>query len=66
MLAQQNVSQATNLLGRIVSGTDTNGNEVSGTVKGIDFTDGVTMLTVDLGGGQSAQMGLPKVASIAI
>ncbi len=66
LLAQQNVSQATNLLGRIVSGTDTNGNEVSGTVKGIDFTDGVTMLTVDLGGGQSAQMGLPKVASIAI
>jgi flagellar basal-body rod modification protein FlgD len=65
LLAMQNVSQATNMLGKTVSGISADGSNVSGTVVGIDFAEGVSTLTVDDGAGNYSRLPLPNVASIS-
>jgi flagellar basal-body rod modification protein FlgD len=66
LLAMQNVTQATNLLGKTVSGADTNGQAVLGTVAGVSFADGMSMLKVDIGGGVYKDVKLPDVVEVGI
>jgi len=66
LLAMQNVSQATNLLGRTVTGVNEAGQSVNGTVSGIAFSEGVSILTVDVGGGVFQELTLPYVTSIGL
>ncbi len=64
LLAMQNVSQATNMLGKTVQGVDVEGTSVTGTISGVRFIDGETALTVALVGGTTTLMKLPAVASV--
>lgn len=66
LLAMQNVSQATNLIGKVVTGKDETGNPVNGPVTGISFTDGVSVLKVDVGGGVTKTVKLPDVTEVGI
>lgn len=66
LLAMQNVSQATNLIGKTVTGKDSTGASVSGTVIGISFAGGVSNLRVDIGGGVTANVKLPDVTRVGI
>jgi flagellar basal-body rod modification protein FlgD len=64
LLAQQNVSQATNMIGKTVAGKDSNGKEVAGTVLGVSFAGGVSTLAVDTGNGARSAITLPNVESV--
>lgn len=64
LLAMQNVSQATSMLGKTVQGVDTDGTNVTGTISGVRFIDGETVLSVDLGNGSTTLMKLPAVAQV--
>jgi flagellar basal-body rod modification protein FlgD len=66
LMAMQNVSQATNLLGKSVTGMAETGVSVSGTVSGITFEGGVSILKVDTGGGSIVDMTLSNVSSVGI
>jgi len=67
LLAMQNVSQATNLIGKTVTGKDeATGSTVTGTVAGIGFSGGVSNLKVDLGGGAFANLLLPNVSEVGL
>jgi flagellar basal-body rod modification protein FlgD len=66
LLAMQNVTQATNLLGKTVSGIDVNGGNIVGTVSGVSFADGMSMLKVDIGGGVFKDVKLPDVVEVGI
>jgi flagellar basal-body rod modification protein FlgD len=65
LLAQQNVSQATSLIGKSVTGTDANGLSVTGTVTGISFANSVANLTVDTGSGSTSTITLPSITSVS-
>src|SRR6185369_9435486 len=54
LLAQQNVSQATNMIGKNVTGVDSNGVTVAGQVLGVSFANGISALTVQLSSGAQA------------
>ena len=66
LLAQQNVSQATNLIGKNVTGVDNNNTSVAGQVLGVSFANGVSTLTVQLSSGSSAQLTLPNITSVSL
>src|SRR5689334_17508626 len=66
LLAMQNVSQATNLIGKAVVGKDDTGMAVSGTVTGIGFEGGTSTLRVDVGGGVTKNVKLPDVTEVGI
>lgn len=66
LLAMQNVSQATNLIGKTVTGKDETGMAVNGPVTGISFSDGVTVLKVNVGGGATKIVKLPDVTEVGI
>jgi flagellar basal-body rod modification protein FlgD len=64
LMAQQNVSQATNLIGKQVAGMDANGQNVAGTVTGLSFAGGVSTLTLSLANGQTDSVTLPNVTQV--
>jgi len=64
LMAQQNVSQATNLIGKQVAGLDANGQNVFGQVAGLSFAGGISTLTLNLANGQTDQVTLPNVTSV--
>ena len=64
LLAQQNVSQATNMIGRTITGTDSTGATESGAVTGVAFPGGISTLTVDLGNVSTTQVTLPNVTAV--
>ena len=66
LLAMQNVNQATNLLGKTVTGKDDTGVVVTGSVAGIGFDGGVSSLKVDVGGGVIKNVKLPDVTEVGI
>lgn len=66
LMAMQNVSQATNLLGKTVTGASDTGVSVTGTVAGISFEGGVSILKVDDGAGNIVNMTLSNVSSVGI
>jgi len=66
LLAMQNVSQATNLLGKTVTGVSTDGAQVGGIVVGIDFAEGVSTLSVGDASGNISRVTLPNVSSISL
>ncbi len=66
LLAMQNVSQATNLLGKTVTGVSSDGAQIAGTVVGIDFADGISTLSVADAGGIITRLTLPNVSSISL
>ena len=65
LMAMQNVSQATNLIGRTVSGT-VSGVSTSGVVQGVSFASGSPVLTVNTGGTTTVQMGLSDVSQVTM
>jgi flagellar basal-body rod modification protein FlgD len=66
LLAQQNVSQATNLIGKNVTGVDNTGVTVAGQVLGVSFANGISALTVQLSSGAQAQLTLPNVTTVSL
>jgi flagellar basal-body rod modification protein FlgD len=64
LMAQQNISQATNLIGKQVSGLDSNGISVSGQVTGLSFAGGISTLTLNLANGQTDTVTLPNVTQV--
>ena len=65
MMAMQNVSQATNLIGKTVSGTDSNtGATVSGKVTGISFATGNPVLNVTLADNSVSSINLSSVTQV--
>ncbi len=66
MMAMQNVSQATNLIGRTVTGTvagSSNTTHVSGVVTGVSFNTGSPVLTVNASG-TAVQMDLSALTQV--
>ena len=66
LLAQQNVNQATSLIGKNVTGVDNTGASIAGQVLGVSFSNGTSALTVQLSGGAMAQLTLPNVTSVSM
>jgi len=65
MMAMQNVSQATNLIGHTVSGKDANsGANVSGKVTGISFASGTPVLNVTASDGSVSTVDLSSVTQV--
>jgi len=65
MMAMQNVSQATNLIGKTVSGTDsTTGAKVAGKVTGISFSTGTPVLNVTLADNSVSSVNLSSVTQV--
>ena len=60
LMAMQNVSQATGMIGHTVVGTDAKGNPLTGTVTGISFSSGTPVLQIG-----NATMNLSSVTSIS-
>lgn len=63
LMAMQNVSQGTNLIGKSVVATDANGDPVTGTVTGIRFEGGQSILKVD-NGTSTIDVLLPNVTEV--
>jgi flagellar basal-body rod modification protein FlgD len=64
LLAMQNVSQATSLIGKTVAGVDGSGNNVSGTVTGITFANSVANLTLSTANGGTDSVTLANISSV--
>jgi flagellar hook assembly protein FlgD len=65
LMAMQNVSQATNLIGRTVTGK-VNGVDTSGQVTGISFSEGKAILNVKISATQSVNMNLVDIAQVSL
>lgn len=65
LLAQQNVSQATNLIGKNVTGVNDTNVTISGQVLGVSFNNGISELTVQLSSGSTAQLTLSNISSVS-
>jgi len=63
MMAMQNVSQATSMIGHTVAGT-VNGSAVSGLVQGVSFSNGSPVLTVN-NNGTAVQMSLSDITQVS-
>lgn len=66
LMAMQSVAQGTNLIGKNVVATDTNGAAVSGQVTGIKFQDGTAVLQVQVAPGQTASVMLSGVKEVSL
>jgi flagellar basal-body rod modification protein FlgD len=64
LMAMQNVSQGTNLIGKTVVAKDANGNAVNGQVTGIRFENGASILKVDDGSGTTVDVMLSNVTEV--
>ena len=64
LMAMQNVTQATTLIGKTVQGKDEAGVDTTGTVSGIGFVDGSPVLKVTLADSSVITMHLPDVTEI--
>jgi flagellar basal-body rod modification protein FlgD len=67
MMAMQNVSQATNLIGHTVTGTDANSSSttpITGQVTGVAFASGTPVLTVQPASGAAVQMDLGSLTQV--
>jgi flagellar basal-body rod modification protein FlgD len=60
LMAMQNVTQATSLIGKFVTGTDASGLPLSGTVSAVNFNNGNPQLQVG-----TQVMPLPSVKTIS-
>lgn len=65
LMAMQNVSQATNLIGRNVTG-NINSVATSGQVTGISFVEGKTMLNVKVSATESVIMNLVDITQVSL
>jgi len=65
LMAMQNVSQATNMIGRTVTGL-VNGVSKSGQVTGISFANGVSTMTVKVSATESVSMSLSDVTQVTL
>jgi flagellar basal-body rod modification protein FlgD len=65
LLAMQNVSQATALIGKSVTGLDSSGNNVTGTVTGMTFANSTANLVLQLSNGSSDSVTLANIQSVA-
>jgi len=64
LLAMQNVSQATSLIGKNVSGVDSTGANVTGTVTGITFANSVANLTLINAQGVTDSVTLANISAV--
>jgi flagellar basal-body rod modification protein FlgD len=64
LMAMQNVSQATSLIGKTVVAKDTQGLPANGMVTGIRFENGQNILKVDTGGGNIVDVVLSAVTEV--
>lgn len=64
LMAMQNVTQATTLIGKTVQGRDAGGADVTGTVSGIGFSEGSPVLRVTLADLSVITIRLPDVVEI--
>lgn len=64
LMAMQNVSQGTNLIGKTVKATDDNGVAVNGQVTGIKFEGGASILKVETSPGVTVDIKLPNVTEV--
>lgn len=65
LMAMQNVSQATNLIGRSVTGT-VDGVSKSGQVTGIAFKDGVSTMSVKVSATETVEMSLSNITQVTL
>jgi flagellar basal-body rod modification protein FlgD len=65
LLAMQNVSQATSLIGKTISGVDANGATVSGVVSGLTFSNSTANLTLNLANGGTDSVTLANIESVS-
>jgi flagellar basal-body rod modification protein FlgD len=66
LMAMQNVSQGTNLIGKNVVATDGNGSPVNGQVTGIKFASGVPMLQVQVNPSSTVDVKLSDVTQVSL
>jgi flagellar basal-body rod modification protein FlgD len=66
LMAMQNVSQGTNLIGKNVVATDSTGASVSGLVTGIKFAGGTAMLSVQVTPSSTVEVKLPDVTEVTL
>lgn len=66
LMAMQNVSQGTNLIGKNVVATDNTGAAVSGQVTGIKFENGVATLKVQVNPTTIVDVLLPNVTEVSL
>lgn len=66
LMAMQNVSQGTNLIGKNVVATDVDGNPASGQVTGIKFEGGVSILKVQINPSTVVNVKLPDVTEVSL
>lgn len=65
LMAMQNVSQATNLIGRTVTGK-VEGVNKTGQVTGISFVDGKSVMTVKVSATESVSMNLSDISQVTL
>lgn len=66
LMAMQNVSQGTNLIGKNVVATDTTGAPVNGQVTGIKFENGVATLKVQVNPTTTVSVSLSNVTEVSL
>jgi flagellar basal-body rod modification protein FlgD len=66
LMAMQNVSQGTNLIGKNVVGTDSTGGAITGLVTGIKFEGGVSTLKVEVAPGTLVDVRLSDVTEVSL
>ncbi len=66
LMAMQNVSQGTNLIGKNVVAKDVNGNPAAGQVTGIKFEGGVSILKVQIDPSTVVDVKLPEVTEVSL
>ena len=64
LMAMQNVTQATSLLGKTVAGKAQDGSDVTGTVAGIGFANGLPWLNVTLADSTVVSVALSSITEI--